>query len=443
MKFRKHVIALAIASFTLAGQAQAADALVVEGAQLLQQGKAQEAYSLLEPQESSRAGDKDFDLLFGITALQVGQNTRAIFALERVLALDPKNVRARAEIGRAYFAVGETQAARRELSAVKATGLTDQEALAAIDGLLNAVERLENENKTVIRGYLEGTFGYDTNVNAAPGRGDIAVPAFGGVTFTLNDASKANKDWFTTFGGGVSVRAPLTKALALIGSVSGSQRLHGHQSKSQFDLQSTDANLGVAYSVEKDVYTFSAQAASLAVENDRFRDVYGWTGQWQRNLDARNQVSAFVQYGDLNYVTQPIRDAERWLVGGGYAHATREGSVGYISGYLVRENVRKADTVDHLGLHGVGVRLGGQMRYNADTLLFANLAAEKRRHNASDPTFLVHRSDEQINASLGAVYTVQKNIKVTGMFARTDQFSNIALNKYKRNVISATVRYDF
>lgn len=443
MKYRKHVIALAIATFTLAGQAQAADALVIEGAQLLQQGKAQEAYSLLEPQESARAGDKDFDLLFGIIALQVGQNTRAIFALERVLALDPKNARARAEIGKAYFRVGETEAARRELTTVKQSGLTDQEAIAAIDGLLNDVQRLEDEKRTVIRGYIEGIFGYDTNVNAAPGRGEIAIPAFGNLSVTLSDASKANKDWFTTIGGGVNARTPLTKELALFGGVAGSQRLNGHESKSQFDLQSVDANAGLSYTQDKDVFTVSAQMSSLAVENDRFRDAYGLGGQWQRNIDARNQVSAFVQYTDLNYVTQTSRDAERWVAGGGYAHATRDGLIGFASAYMLRENVRRSQTFDHLGLHGVGVRVGGQMRYSSDILLFSNVGYEVRRHNAADPSFLLRRRDTQLNFSLGATYTLQKDLKLTGQYAYTNQDSNTDLNKYLRNVISATVRYEF
>src|SRR5687768_6269331 len=108
-----------VACTLLAFQAQAADAVMDQAYKHMQAGNAKAAYALLEPEETARAGDKDFDFLFALAALDVGQNTRAIFALERVLAADPNNARARAELGRAYLAVGEASAARVELNAVR------------------------------------------------------------------------------------------------------------------------------------------------------------------------------------------------------------------------------------------------------------------------------------------------------------------------------------
>jgi len=77
-----------------------ADDLTDKAKALLDQGKAADAFVLLEPQEGGRAGDITFDLLLGIAAVDSGQSTRAVFALERVLALQPDNARARAEIAR-------------------------------------------------------------------------------------------------------------------------------------------------------------------------------------------------------------------------------------------------------------------------------------------------------------------------------------------------------
>ncbi|MGQ2980338.1 MAG: surface lipoprotein assembly modifier, partial [Polaromonas sp.] len=92
----------------LAGPARAeADALVRESLLLVEQGKAPQAFERLAAVEPERAGDPDFDTVLGIAANETGQFTRAVFALERVLTVQPGNSRARAELGRALFSLGD------------------------------------------------------------------------------------------------------------------------------------------------------------------------------------------------------------------------------------------------------------------------------------------------------------------------------------------------
>ncbi len=105
--------ALFAAALLAAGAAQA-DAVTDNARALLDKGDAKSAFALLEPLEPQRAGDPEYDFLLGLAALEVGKNTNAVFALERVLAVDPNHVRARAEIARAYLALGETKTAKQE-----------------------------------------------------------------------------------------------------------------------------------------------------------------------------------------------------------------------------------------------------------------------------------------------------------------------------------------
>ena len=71
------------------------------------------------PLQSDRAGDPEYDFLLGSAALGIGKNTEAVFALERVLAVQPNSAPARALIARAYFNLKETETARREFENVK------------------------------------------------------------------------------------------------------------------------------------------------------------------------------------------------------------------------------------------------------------------------------------------------------------------------------------
>src|SRR5687767_6269180 len=96
-----------------------ADALTDRAKHLLEQRQARQAYELLLPQEAARAGDPEFDYLLGLAAIDAGEPERGVFALERVLALQPANHVARAEIARAYLALGERDAARREFETVR------------------------------------------------------------------------------------------------------------------------------------------------------------------------------------------------------------------------------------------------------------------------------------------------------------------------------------
>ncbi|HUG75910.1 MAG TPA: tetratricopeptide repeat protein, partial [Burkholderiales bacterium] len=109
-----------------------ADELTDRARRLLQERQAQQAYQLLLPQESARAGDPEFDYLLGIAALDAGEPERAVFALERVLAVQPANHVARAEIARAYLALGERDTARREFETVRAQSIP-ADAKATID----------------------------------------------------------------------------------------------------------------------------------------------------------------------------------------------------------------------------------------------------------------------------------------------------------------------
>ena len=81
------------------------DDLVKRALALEKAGQMADAYALLAPQLSARAGDPDFDYAYGIAAADAGHGLEAILAFQRVLAVQPDNAEARAEIARANDAL--------------------------------------------------------------------------------------------------------------------------------------------------------------------------------------------------------------------------------------------------------------------------------------------------------------------------------------------------
>ena len=416
-----------------------ADALTDQAKALLEAGKPGEAYTLLAAQESARAGEPGFDFLLGLAALDIGQNTRAVFALERVLALEPNNARARAEIARAYLALGEVETARKEFETVQRQGVP-ADVSQTLDRYIATARHFEDQNKPSLNGFVEAMIGYDTNVNVGPSKVSIVIPGISPAPATLSDDSRANKDSFGQIGAGLNARVPLASGVALLAGVSGTQRFNAH--KDQFDLGNLDGNAGLVMTSGKNVFTVMGQVGSLDLDHDRYRTASGITGQWQHNLDTRNQASVFAQYSKLHYSTQEIRDADRRLGGLAYAHMWHEGVVGFASAYLVTEKPQ-AGGVDFIGFDGYGMRLGSRWNIGEKSIVFAGVNFEQRRYDGVDPSFQVERKDNQYGFLLGGNYVFAKDWSLTPQIALTRNQSNTALNEYHREVYSLAVRRDF
>ena len=438
-KNHKFRIALLAAGLLAAGVAWA-DAVTDNAKALLDKGDAKAAYAMLEPLEGQRAGDPDYDFLLGLAALEVGKNTNAVFALERVLAVNPNHTRARAEIARAYAALGETRTAKREFETVKQQGVPPEVA-ATIDSLVAAIERVEDQGRTTVRGYAEASVGHDTNVNSAIHDRNVSVPAFGGAILTLTPGSVRRSDTYTSVGAGVNLRHPLSREWALTAGLGLNKRMN--TDVDVFDTGSADAHVGVVRTYGKDVFSAALQYSQFWVDNNRYREAAGFTTQWQHNYDARNQSSLYVQYSDLRYMSQEQRNADRFVIGANFAHARPGFKTVYYGGAYVGDEVTRKGGFEHLGHTLIGARVGAQHEYRRDLKVFANLGYEHRRYGGEDPFFLRKRVDHQWNLGVGAVWEPAKHWRVTPQFQYTHSDSNVALNDYRREVVSVTVRREF
>ena len=196
MGVRKTTVIGVAALFVFLQSLAFADQITDRARLLLQQKNPRAAYRLLEPLESQRAGDPEYDYLLGIAALDSGERERAVFALERVLAVNPKHAQARAEIARAYFEMGEKENAKREFENVRASN-PPEAVKQTIDRYLSALEA----GPTRFSGFVELGFGHDSNVNSATSANQIAIPALGGIVAALAPSGVKQSDNFATAGG--------------------------------------------------------------------------------------------------------------------------------------------------------------------------------------------------------------------------------------------------
>lgn len=434
-----------IASLALAPllPAAAEDDVLATAKSHLDSGNPQAAYDLLVPLQSDRAGDPEYDFLLGSAALQVGRNTEAVFALERVLAVRPDATAARALIARAYFNLKETQTARREFENVRAQQVPPEVA-ATIDRFLDAIRRVEEGQKVSFRGYFEVGGGYDSNVNSATAENQVAVPSLGIVT--LSDSGIEQEDGYLTFGGGVGIRGPISRRLSVFGGLAYSNKTNLNED--DFSTSSWDLSGGLSYRSGRNTLTLATQLNAFYVHDSvlyskAYREAVGATLQWQYDFNARNQVTVYSQYAQLTYPEQGPRDAGRFVGGFGYAHAFGpDNLVIYVGAYGGQER-EEDQAFPQFGHDLYGLRAGAQQFLNEKFSLFVSASAEGRRYGGPDPSFLIDREDEQYSASGGVHFVPIRNLRLTLQGSYNDNRSNISIYEFDRWIASLTLRHDF
>lgn len=420
----------------LTGPVIAQDALLDKARAELQAGRPEAAFALLAPQEAQRAGDPAFDYLLGIAALDAGQPTRAIFALERVLALQPRNNLARAEIARAYLASGETDTAVGELQSALREPMPP-EAAAAIDRVLGALGRggrSADSNRS--SGYIELAVGHDSNINSATASEQFALPGIG--LFTLSADSRVADAWFSSFAlGGSHVRA-LSEGRNLV--LSGSGQTTFHAGSDRFEPTQLDLSAALTQRSHRDTWTVGAQFGQLWLDGQRQRIAAGISGLWQRQLDESWELAGFAQGARLVYPGQSVRNGTRFIAGAGVARSDAlGGSVRYATAYVGQEV--PSSGVAALEQSIVGARAG--LEWQAMGLTWWGQGQlESRRHQGAEPLFNERRNDRQIDLRLGLRWNLPGDWQLQPQLSWTDNHSNIVIYDYRRTVLKVTLRRD-
>lgn len=440
---------LAISLLCLVTAGAAADALLDEAQGLLDAGRPDAAYELLKAEEGERAGEPQFDYLLGIAALDAGNPVDAVFALERAVDLAPDNGPARAELARAYLALGETDDARGEFDKVKAMELP-ADVRETIDRYLSSIDVFHDATRTRFRPWFQVGVGYDTNVNSATDQNLVAVPALGGLVFTLSGTSVEENSPLWAVGGGVRFTSPLDtdRGLSLFGRIGLDHRL----TVDEADFSSTlgDGRLGLHLRHDKHQFRLSADANIVKVDGSSTvrsdRETAGFTGQWQYSPDEVNQFTTFAQFSIVRYPDQRVRDVNRATVGTGWGHAFTDAPgrpVLFVSGFGGIEDDQSESRGAHFGRSFFGARLGGQVSVHERGTLFATLTYQASDYDDDDPLFLKKRDDNFYDVNAGYRFQYDRHWSLTPTIRYSYNDSNIVTNEYDRFELMVMLRNDF
>lgn len=413
--------------------------VLVEAENLIRKGEFKAAYLLLEPIESVRAGEPEYDYLFGIAGVESGEVTRGAFALERVLAINPTNKDARAEIAKAHYLLGEYETAKAEFLEVLQQN-PEPEAKKSIEKTLLAMEKKQGIT-TTFGAYLDAGYGWDSNVSSAPGISSTSIPGFIG-PFDLGNAALETADSFMNFTAGASFRHPVSNKIALYGGTSYNRRFNTNETS--FNTGALDFNLAAQFRLNRGNIILGVQDNHFELDGNKFRHAYGGSAQWLYNIDGFNQVGAYGQYTRLNFADGSDKDADRKIIGVNVGHVFQSdyNPIAYASLYGGREDMLTSARPD-LGQDIYGLRTGGQLSYGQDWQFYGSLAYESRRNDENDRIFLKKRKDDQYDGSIGLRFTPAPNWSIKPQLSYTKNNSNIDISGFVRKAVSINVRRDF
>lgn len=417
---------------------------------LVRNGRPAEAYAILEPLEFERAGDRRFDYVLGIAALDSGKPDRATIAFERVLAVDPNFAGARLDMARAYYQLGDLPRAKTEFQMVM-TQNPPQAARITIQKYLDAIQAQEDAKKTHVAGYIEGTGGRDSNINNSTSESQIAVPAFGNLVFTLNPSNLETASYYSGYGAGIEASRLLGSNVMVFAGADARRR--NNTKSNTYDYLSLDGKLGVSIAAGAEVFRMGIFGSQYNLDSAHNRDTVGINAEWRHVFSPSNQLNAFVQYSQNRFVETAMKtsDFDQGIVGIGGVHISADGKSAFFGSlYFGRENdVAPISVTNPSGGRADGnknlrgARVGCQIEAMGNLELFASLGTLRGSYDKENAAFMRVRDDRTDDISAGISWHPLKLWTVRPQVSWSRNKSNIVIYGYDRVDYSVTVRRDF
>lgn len=431
-------VAFALPLLSLAAPAAAnVDDTVGAALALHRAGQAEGAFALLAPFETARAGDPDFDYALGIAAADSGNLGRAIAALQRVLAVQPDNAQARAEIARVYAMAGDIDTAKTEFDTVIADPSLPDPVRQQLNRLSRDYGQAMRGGSHRVTGFVDIEAGYDSNVNTATSATSITLPVFAFLgPATLAGGATQQGEGFAQVQAGLSAEAPISRQTRLFASALGLSR-DAFDGKA-FDQAVLTGTAGIARTAATgDVISLSAQGQKFWLGHDGFRVSYSAIGQYTHRMRAGDAMSFALQYSAIDYRKDPLRDADRYTATISYAGQTIYAALG--GG---KEATRRAGG-KHLGYWLLSGQAGLEQPLSDRFAATGGIGVEHRQYDDADPLFLQGRRDTQFDASLGLRAIIARGLSVRPRVTYTRNKSNLALYDYDRVTASISIRKEF
>lgn len=397
------------------------------------------SFPALEALVLTEEGNPKFDYEYGLKANLAGMHSEAIFAFERVLAVDPGNGLARLELAYALYQLRDYDLARIHFMIVRKKN-PPSAVKQKIDGYLDAIERKLSANHPHWSLNLQSGIGYTDNVNQASDANSIEFYLFGiPVQAETDPGTKPQADHFNYASIDSVYSYPLGKSHR--GFVQGSAYARNQQTHDDYDLTGFSLKSGWAWGKNRHMARGHLSVSRTHLGGEPYHYSYGVGAKYALSLTSNISWQTDVQYLENRFDDQPLRNNSLRLLGTSWH-------------YLLLEKYSTAVTVSH--------EMGGERPQSSDYA--ATYTTERYYHNTSlsvstiinkawratvssgyaisdyagtHPLFRERREDKSIDyaatlewSGLAALHPALKGWSLTASVRKSDTTSNIGVYTY-------------
>ena len=395
--------------------AQTHDATLIKADALIKEGKAADAFALLEPLEAKLAGNATYDYLLATAALQAGNPSRATFIYERILAINPEFIGVRADMGRAYYQMGDLARAKLEFESILQISNIPPDLRSAVETYLAALTQVDAGKTRIIVGYTEVGFGRDTNVLGQASSKIVSIA--NGQSIALSASDLKRPDNYLSYGMGAELIETLGEGLAAY--VGADLRGREHNKIDPADNFSLDGRAGLQYATGNHLWRGGLTRGRYTLDNTSTRDSTGANLDWRYLLDSQNQ---FMLNAAWTHVFTPTTIGVLTLTGG--------------------SEDAKADRLDGDKTFW-GVRTTLQHSFSSTLGTFFTAGFQRGDYSKYNVSYGVDRQDELSDATLGLVWSLPDRWSVRPLLSYTKNRSNADIYTYSRRDASVVLRKDF
>ena len=433
--------------------------------QLFQQGQSVDAYELGLELQPELEGNSQFDYYFGAAAIDSGDASQGVFALERVLIQQPNNQAARLELARGYFDLEEYQRSRKEFETAM-QGNPPQEVKDKIQRYLDAIRQREGRYRSSAQGFFRFGLGQDSNANSATGANqlDDITPALAttlaaidpNFTTTLDDASREADSSFSDVAAGVNLTFPLTPSFTLKAGTSLQSTIYNDSIASNFNTTSFNFHAGVDQRLGEHIISYGLAHQALLLTDEFFRNTSNLILGWRYKPRENNQLAAYARFQQTENElgdNANQRDIDGQVIGFNYSHAfTGKLSPLLVAGIsygseepqdqnssVVAASTRRAKFERDY----YGINIGGQISLNNRHSLGASANWLSSEYGAPDSAFQNKtRDDDLTSLRIEHNFLVNKRWKLNSYASYTDNSSNITISDYDRTRVGINFIYE-
>lgn len=423
------------------------DTAILERAEaLIQQGKADEAYLMLEPHELGNAGDLVFDYLFATSALESGRPSRATFIYERILAVEPNYVGVRADMGRAYYLLGDYARAKIEFETVLAVQNLPPDLRTSVEQYVSAAEAKARAKRTISNLYAELSWGYDTNIAGATSAKSVAIPGQPPPNILdLAPPDTKTADHYSGLGLGGEVTHQLTDRWAAF--VGGDFRGRKYRTYDQIDNWSGDGRVGFNYAGGRWLLRGTASGGQYTQNSDRLRDSMGLSLDWRFAVSNSSQLTVNLGQTRFTYVSAANKTNDNDTMSGtfGWLQAIGDGttlvSLSYSGG---AEDVRTTRSDGDRSFNGLRFLVQSSFAdFSPNVGVFLTGGATYSTYSDFNSSFLVTRKEALYDLAAGVTFALQKGVALRPQITYVRNDSNIELFDSRRADMSLNLRFDW